>query len=283
METGGNMSKNELTFQRKEKKYLILEHSFDAIKDELEKHIPLYIFKGENAVSGIETTYLDTKDFMLFYEYLNRRKFRFKIRMRRYITEGNVGDVYLVELKIKHKSISSKRRFVLPADLMEQFLAGKDIRKEIKEANQGLVGAQKTYKLISNLIKLNGFVPVMRSSYQRLAFQKKTKKVRVTVDHNIRHEKLLGAEKIGTLDAVILESKIIGKSPKWYKKMVNQLSLLKQPRFSKFATGLNSLYFPQRGKYNFYCSDEEIRETPQQVRDSFELIKKAFKLEDSEF
>ncbi|MCF7918561.1 MAG: polyphosphate polymerase domain-containing protein [Candidatus Cloacimonetes bacterium] len=277
------MSKNELTFKRKEKKYLILEHSFDEIKDELVNHIPVYIFKGDKAASGIETTYLDTKDFLLFSEYLNQRKFRYKIRLRRYINENQIEEVFLVELKVKANSISLKRRFVLPADLLKRFLEGADIKAEIKEANQGLAGALKTYKLISRLIKLNGFVPVLRSSYERMAFQKKTRKVRITVDHNIRHEKLLGTAKTATLDAVILESKISGKSPKWYKKMVNQLSLLKQTRFSKFATGLNSLYFPDRGKYNFDCSKEEERETPDLVRASYELIKKAFKLEECDF
>jgi len=269
------MSKNDLNFRRKERKYIILEHSFDEIKEELNDHIPVYIFKGENPYYQIETTYLDTKDHLLFHEYLNKRKFRYKIRLRRY----NKSEDYLVELKVKHLGISNKKRFILPAELLADFLAGKNIKKEIRKANDGLVGAQKTYKIISKLIDLNGFVPVLRSSYQRVAFQKKSKKVRITVDRNITHEKLLGKYQTTTLDAVVLESKIMGKTPKWHKVMVNKLSLLRQKRFSKFATGINSNYYPARGKYNFEVDEKTKKETPQKVQDSFELIKKYLKLE----
>jgi SPX domain protein involved in polyphosphate accumulation len=274
------MSKKELTFKRKEKKYLILEHTFDQIKEDLEQHIPIQIFKGNNSVSGIETTYLDTKDFLLYKEYLCRRDFRFKIRLRRYKNDGLFDDSYLVELKVKSNKISLKRRFTLPAKLLTRFLKGDNIKQEIKEANKGFSGAQKTYKIIAQLIELNQFVPVLRSSYQRIAFQKKTKRVRITVDQNVKHEKLLGKPDTATLDAVILESKISGKSPKWHKKMVNKLSLLKQMRFSKFATGMNSLYFPQRGKYNFIADREEDYPMPDNLVKSVELINTVIKIQE---
>jgi len=274
------MSKKELTFKRKEKKYLILEHTFDQIKDELEQHIPIQIFKGNNCVSGIETTYLDTKDFLLYKEYLCRRNFRFKIRLRRYKNDGIFDDSYLVELKVKSNKMSLKRRFTLPAELLTRFLKGENIKQEIKEANKGFSGAQKTYKIIAQLIELNQFVPVLRSSYQRIAFQKKTKRVRITVDQKVTHEKLLGKPDTATLDAVILESKISGKSPKWHKKMVNKLSLLKQMRFSKFATGMNSLYFPQRGKYNFNADSEADYPMPENLVKAVELIKKVIKIDE---
>ncbi len=270
------MSKSDLNFKRKERKYLILEHNFEEIKEELTDHIPIHIFKGKNPYM-IETTYLDTKDHLLFNEYLNQRKFRFKIRLRKY---NNHVEKYLVELKVKHDGISQKKRFILPGELLTNFLNGEDIKAKIKEANKGLVGALKTYKLIANLIVLNHFVPVLKSSYERVAFQKKSKKIRITVDRNITHEKLLGKPKTTTLDALVLESKIMGKTPKWYKKMANKLSLLRQKRFSKFSTGINSIYFPSRGKYNFEIENEERKEIPQKIIDSFELIKKYLKLED---
>jgi len=270
------MSNNDLNFKRKERKYLILEHTFEEIKEELSEHIPIHIFEGKNPYL-IETTYLDTKEHLLFHEYLNRRKFRFKIRLRRY----NDSDNYLVELKVKHNGISRKKRFILPADLLSDFLAGKKIKDEIKAANKELAGAQKTYKMISKLISLNEFVPVLRSSYERVAFQKKSRKVRITVDRNITHEKLLGKPKTTTLDAVVLESKVMGKTPKWHKKMVNRLSLLRQRRFSKFSTGINSIYYPARGKYNFEIDEETETETPLKILESFELMKKYLKLGES--
>lgn len=279
---GDFMATADLSFKRKERKYIILEHTFEEIIEQIQQHLPIFRYENKPEILNIETTYLDTKDFLLFREYLNRRNFRFKIRLRRYGFDGQFDPEYLVELKIKHNSISRKKRFKLPAEYFDAFIKNEDLRQVIKEANQGLIGAQKTYRLIHKLIKSNNFVPVLQTSYHRIAFQKKSKRVRVTVDNGIRHKKLLGKPGTETLDAVVLESKIMGKTPKWHKKMVNQLSLLKQQRFSKFATGMNSLYFPERGKYNFFNDDEnKVPEVPQQIIDSFEILKTALKLDEN--
>jgi len=269
-----------LEFKRKERKYLIIEHSFAEIKQALENYMPVHIFNGNNPVSFIQTTYFDSKDFLLFKEYLNRRKFRFKIRIRRYCQDENHKDDNLVELKIKHNSVSYKKRFHLPIDLLEPFLKGEDIINEIKHENKHLSGAQKTYKIIRTIILMNNLVPVLQTSYERVAFQKKKALVRVTIDRNINHQKLLGYSKQDKLDAIVLESKIKGKVPAWNKKMVNKLSLLKQSRFSKYATGINSIYFPQRGKYNFALDETMIIEKiPDSINESFDLLNKTFKID----
>jgi SPX domain protein involved in polyphosphate accumulation len=273
------MSANDLSLQRKERKYIILEHTFDEIIEEIQTHIPIYQHNGNPGIVNIETTYLDTEDFLLYNEFLNNRKFRYKIRMRRYGYDGVFAPEYLVELKIKYNSISSKKRFVLPAAHYDTFVRNGDLRAEVKEANNGMMGAQKTYRLIHKLISINGFVPVLRTTYTRIAFQKVSKRVRVTVDKGISHQALLGKPRTATLDAVVLESKIMGKTPKWHKNMVSLLSLLRQQRFSKYATGINSIYFPERGKYYFFGEKEQaIPEMPQKITASFELLKTALKL-----
>jgi SPX domain protein involved in polyphosphate accumulation len=276
------MNNNELSFKRKERKYLILEHSFDEIVEEIRKHIPVYHYEDKPALLEIETIYLDTPDLLLYEEFLNRRQFRFKVRLRRYGYEGVVVPKYLVEIKVSHDNISTKKRFILPAEHYAAFLRNEDLLPVIKAANQGFTGAQKTYRLVARLMQINGFVPVLETRYNRIAFQKKSKRVRITVDNGITHKRLLGKPKTETLDAMVLESKIMGKQPQWYKRMVNQLSLLRQQRFSKYATGINSLYFPQRGKYNFYRDDElPAGEIPELIRASFEVLKPALKLQDS--
>jgi SPX domain protein involved in polyphosphate accumulation len=278
---GGKMSPNDLSIQRNERKYLILEHSFQEIIEEIQDHIPVHCYEGKPALVDIETIYLDTDDFLLFNEFLLRRKFRYKIRLRRYGYAGVFEPAYFVEMKVSHDKISTKKRFVLPAECYDAFLRNEDLKAVVKEANKGLKGALKTYKLVHALMKLNHFLPVLRTSYNRIAFQKQSKRVRITVDNNITHQKLLGKPRLETLDAIVLESKIAGKTPKWHKKMVNRLSLLRQQRFSKFATGINSIYFPKRGKYNFY-NDGDIDDTqiPQRIKDSFELLKPALKMGD---
>lgn len=276
------MSSNDLSFKRKERKYIILEHTFDDIVKAMEEHIPVYRFEGKPGLLNIETTYLDTDDFLLFNEFLNRRKFRYKIRMRRYGYDGIFEPQYLVEMKVSHDAISTKKRFILPAQYYDAFLMNEDLREIVKEANQGLMGAQKTYRIIHKLMRINQLVPVLQTSYNRVAFQKKSKRVRITIDTGIVHKKLLGKPKTETLDALVLESKIMGKTPKWHKKLVNQLSLLRQQRFSKYATGINSIYFPQRGKYNFTLEEEELNtDIPKKIVDSFEMLKSYLNMSES--
>lgn len=273
------MTDNNLTFRRKERKYLVVEHSFEELVEALNGHIPVNIYEGDNPCCRIQTIYLDTAHHTLYREYLLRRDFRFKIRLRRYGYDGEFQEYYLVEIKAKKNGISNKKRFVLPGECLRDFIKGVDLKKQIKEANKGLRGAQKTYKLVRKLIALNCLVPVMETSYDRVAFQKKSRRVRITIDRNIVHKKLIGTHKTAYLDAVILESKIMGKTPKWHKKVVNKLSLLRQNRFSKYATGINALYFPGRGKYNF--TDENIGacEMPEAIQQSYELMKDYLKLE----
>ena len=268
------------SFCRKEKKFIILEHTFHEIQEKITKHIPIHTFNEGFPNTLIETTYLDDANFTLFHEYLRKRNFRFKIRMRRYGYGSEISDVYWVELKVKQNSISSKKRFILPGELLEQFIKGKDISKEIKKANEGLVGAQKTYKVIRKLISLCNLKPVLQTSYERVAFQKKSKKIRITVDRNITHKKLVGASKIDELDAIILESKISGKTPQWYGKMENKLSLLRQRRFSKYVSGINAIYFPKRGKYNFSNGDSFAnKDLPECIVESHQLLQKKLNLE----
>lgn len=273
------MSLNNLTFTRKERKYLVLENSFEEITELLNGHIPISIFSGDEPISKIETTYLDTSEHLLFNEYLQRRPFRFKIRLRRYGCQNCFADHYMVELKAKYEGISSKKRFILPAENLKDFLNGNKLKSEIKKANKGLKGAQKSYKLIAELVKVNNFKPVLRTSYDRVAFQKKSKKIRLTIDRNIVHEKINGVTKFENLDATILESKVMGKTPKWHKNMVNKLSLLRQPRFSKYATGMNSLYYPSRGKYNFTQDGVTLTEMPDSINQAFKLINSYLKLD----
>lgn len=270
------MADSKLYLRRKEKKYLILEYPFEQIKDVLQKHIPVHIYKGSDCKFGIETTYLDTSDFMLYNEYLSKRDFRFKVRLRRYKNDGLFDDNYFVELKVKANKISSKRRFILPAELLNSFLKGKDISSKIKNINLKLPEALNAYYIITQLVNMYHLIPVLRSSYLRMAFQSPDDNIRVTVDHKVVHEKLIGEYDHATLDAVILESKVIGKTPKWQKKMLNQLSPIRQNRFSKFATGINSLYFPERGKYNFYADEDIITPVPEMIISSKSLINSAF-------
>ncbi len=271
------MSKKTRVFKRVENKFVVLEYSFDDIQKTLVKFIPLDIFKENAPYTNIKTIYMDDDKFTIFQEYLSRRKFRFKIRFRNYGYNGLFNeDDFWAELKIKYSSVCYKKRFLFPRNLITPFIEGEDIFAEIKELNENIKGLKKTYKLMTKLIKINSLKPILITTYERAAFQNNQKNIRITIDKNIAHRPYPEPSKQKTLNAIVFESKLKKDAPNWYQNLENKLSLLPQKRFSKYATGINSVYFPARGIYNFYTNFAENRIVPEKIEKSLILLKKAF-------
>jgi len=271
--------KEDTSFRRSESKFIVLEHSFEAILNELEKHIPLDTFHLKVPVLQIETIYLEDSKFTIFREYLSKRKFRFKIRFRRYGHSDKLDiDEIWAEIKIKQKSISYKKRFKLTQELFIPFINGEDIFEKVSLLNRGVEDLKKIYCLTQELIKLNNLKPTLITSYERVAFQSKNKNIRITVDRNITHRSYQKPSIQKKLSAIILESKISGKVPNWYHTEENKLALLPQKRFSKYATGINSVFFPDRGLYNFYTNFAETKIMGKNTFESLLLIEQSIDL-----
>jgi hypothetical protein len=270
--------KEENSFCRSEKKFIVLEHTFDEILEELGKHIPIDNFQTEYPLSLIETIYLEDNNFTIFKEYLSHRNFRFKIRFRRYVHYGKLDENILwTELKIKRKSISYKKRFKLTKDLFIPFISGENIFEKVSILNKGDKDFIKIYNLAQELIKKNNLKPTLITSYERIAFQSKNNNIRITVDRNISHRSYQNPSIHKKLKIIVLELKINGKIPKWYKAEENKLALLPQNRFSKYATGINSIYFPNRGLYNFYTNFAETKIMGENIYNSLILIEQTLK------
>jgi len=265
----------EQFFKRVENKFVVLEYSFDEINNTLQHYIPLHTFDEKSPYTMIKSIYLDDDRFSIFQEYLSRRKFRFKVRFRNYGHRGKFDkNDFWAELKVKHQSVCYKKRFLFPYKKLEAFIDGENILSTVKELNPKISDVERTYHLLSELIAINGFKPVLVTSYERAAFQNKSKTIRITVDHNIMHKSLLKPFRTKTLKAIVFESKIGKQSPLWYNKMENRLSLLPQKRFSKYATGINSTYFPARGIYNFFTNFAESVTVPPKIEKSMLLLKR---------
>lgn len=268
------MSENT-SFRRSEKKYVALDKSFVEIFKTLEHHIPVDSFKEDSIITLIKTIYLDDNDFSLFKEYLSKRKFRYKIRFRCYGHDFKFDENdFWAEFKVKYKKISYKKRFRISPEIFEPFLNGKDIRKEIMKLNDNSEEVLQTYNIMTELIKVNKLLPVLTTIYERVAFQNESKEIRITIDRNITHHSHGNIEVIKKLKAIVCETKIQGESPQWYTDLVNTLSLLPQKRFSKYATGINSVYFPERGTYNFYTNYAEAKIISEEMKKNITYIKK---------
>ena len=268
------MSKKTREFRRMESKFLVLENSFEEIRNTLKKHIPQDIFDKTSPYTNIKTIYFDDDKFSIFQEYLSRRKFRFKVRFRNYgHNDVFKKEDFWAELKVKFRGVCFKKRFLFPYELINDFADGKDIFYEISEINSDTRGLKKIYKLMAKLIKINNMKPQLITTYERAAFQNKEKNVRITVDKNITHRSFKNPEEKKSLSPVVFESKIGENCPQWYKELENTLSLLPQKRFSKYATGINTTYFPLRGIYNFYTNFAETRVVSEKIEKSLILIK----------
>ncbi len=268
------MSENT-SFRRSEKKYIALDKSFVEIFKTLEQHIPVDSFKEDSIITLIKTIYLDDSNFSLFKEYLIKRKFRYKIRFRCYGHDFKFDENdFWAELKIKYKKISYKKRFLISPEIFEPFLNGEDIRKEIMLLNNNSEEALQSYNIMIELIKVNKLRPVLTTIYERVAFQNKSKEIRLTIDRNIKHHSHGNTKVIKKLKAIVCETKIQGEQPQWYTDLVNTLSLLPQKRFSKYATGINSVYFPARGTYNFYTNYAEAKIISEKMKKNINYIKK---------
>lgn len=271
------MKKKQSSFRRREDKFIVIDNTYKELVNALEKHIPIFCYNNKDDISQIKTTYLDNSEFNIFKEYLAKREFRFKIRLRKYGYRKVFENNFWVDIKVKHCGTTFKRRFLLPEELYEKFIKYEDIYKEIKIANTGVPYLKKTYNLIAELMKINNLKPIITTQYDRTSFQKKSKRIRITIDKNIEHIALNKNKNKKKLSIIVFESKIVGKKSKWYKKMENNLSLLPQKRFSKYATGINSVYFPARGSYNFSTNFVEIEQIPKNIEKSLQLIKECFK------
>jgi SPX domain protein involved in polyphosphate accumulation len=268
------------SFVRNENKFVVLEKSFVEIFKTLEKHMLVDSFKKDSVITLIKSIYLDDDKFSLFREYLSKRKFRFKIRFRCYGHDFKFDeDDFWAEFKVKYKKISRKERFLISQKIFEPLLRGENVEEEIMRLNNNSEKVLQVYRVMSELIKLNNLRPKLVTTYERVAFTDEEKKVRITVDRNIKHQANDDKKNMNKLHAIVCETKIQGEPPEWYYNLVNELSLLQQKRFSKYATGINSVYFPARGTYNFYTNFAESKTISDRMTKNLEYLKKAFDLE----
>jgi SPX domain protein involved in polyphosphate accumulation len=271
---------NSNSFVRSENKFVVLEKSFVEIFKSLEKNMLVDSFKKDSVITLIKSIYLDDDKFSLFREYLSKRKFRFKIRFRNYGHDFKFDeDDFWAEFKVKYKKISRKERFLISPAIFKPFLNGENVEAEIMRLNNNSEKVLQVYRVMSELIKLNNLHPVLTTTYERVAFTDESKDVRITVDRNIKHHSHDDKKKTNKLHAIVCETKIHGEPPEWYYTLVNELSLLQQKRFSKYATGINSVYFPARGTYNFYTNFAESKTISDRMGKNLEFLKKAFDLE----
>jgi SPX domain protein involved in polyphosphate accumulation len=201
--------------------------------------LPVHHFAGPHDWSNIRTTYLDTLDGLCFREYVDDVPIRRKVRIRQYGSGGKFESVCWVELKLKHESLSLKRRFCCRREDEPAFLQGKDIVEQIGPEQDPK--NRQAYQMVRTAVLDLHLLPVVRVDYDRIAFQNpEDATLRMTLDRNLRFCSA-SREYEGRLEGLVLEVKHAGDRPDWLASLREQLGLKRVYRYSKFGRCMKRL------------------------------------------
>lgn len=225
------MSEYQSVFRRVEKKYLLGEAQYMALRQRLEDFMKADQF-AQNTVCNI---YFDTPDYRLIRRSLEKPVYKEKLRLRSYGTP-EAGSTVFLELKKKFKGVVYKRRVDLTLSAAEAYLYG-GVRPE------GTGCEEQILKEIDWVLKYYGQVrPVMYLSYERSAYCGKGEPgLRITFDTNIRYRREELSLESGPRGAQLLtegsrlmEIKMPESMPIWLSQLLSELEIY--PRsFSKYG------------------------------------------------
>jgi len=235
------------TFSRSERKYLPGNQRYHLTLNTVKKFVPVYMFEKNKPVTNVRTIYFDNDNFDTYYDWLNREPIRYKVRYREYGYDGKFSDDLWMELKIKNHAISQKKRFKLKRQHLEKFIAGEDVLKEVLRDNKKNRDIVDAYTRIQAHIVSHRLRPILAMEYNRVSFQPcEDSDVRITVDKDIVMRNLLNGEVVKD-GCIVLETKVSGpRAPLWLNDMMEELGTTQDVRFSKFASGVQRLFFRQQ-------------------------------------
>lgn len=277
---------SQQNFVRQTTKYWVHPDNITELKLVILKHLPVLVFNADKEFepedSAITSIYFDNKNMGLYYGRLRKDEGAEAIRLRWY--GGMKSDQIFVERKTHREDWtgekSVKARFVLKEKKVNDFLKGKltasqafekmrkDGKKSIKEIdNLERLAKEVQYRVIKDKMR-----PVMRSFYNRTAFQLPgDARVRISLDTELsmtREDNFDGDDRtngnwrrtdigvdypfsqlpekdICRFPYAVLEVKLqtqLGQEPPaWVKDLVTSHLVEAVPKFSKFIHGGASL------------------------------------------
>lgn len=281
---------NQNAFVRSTTKYWVHEENIVALKLNILKQLPVLVFDPNKEFSikdsAITSIYYDNEDLELYLGRLEKTEGAEAIRMRWY---GDVdGKVVFVERKTHREDWtgekSVKERFTIKEDKLNDFCAGRytmdeefdALLKKGKKTEKEVEGMKQLADEIQYAIVTRKLVPVMRSFYNRTAFQLPgNASVRISLDTEltlIREDDFDGVDRThgnwrrtdfgidfpfptvkkedkeifpyGILE-VKLATRVGEEPPQWIRDLVNSHLVEAVPKFSKFIHGCATL-LPER-------------------------------------
>jgi len=218
-------------FKRVEKKYLLSEAQYMALRQLLEDHMKADRY-ANNTICNI---YYDTPDGRLIRASLEKPVYKEKLRMRSYGTPDQKSVVF-IELKKKFDGVVYKRRADLPLWEARDYLRGTGRPEEAG-------GKEQILREIDWFMQFYGNIrPAMFLAYDRSAFcGKENAELRLTFDSRIRYrtEALDLTAGVWGKDLLepgqrLMEVKLEGAMPLWLSEALAGLSIY-PASFSKYG------------------------------------------------
>src|SRR5262245_36598515 len=131
-------------WKRREEKYEMPVGKATFLRDEIEKHLPLFEFRRGHPFTFITTVYFDTEKLDFYKRAKTYYDDNIKIRVKEYYYQGRSSslgaaglasrgspwitfDYCFVEIKQRIQGLVVKRRFELPKRLLAPLLRGEDV------------------------------------------------------------------------------------------------------------------------------------------------------------
>lgn len=263
-----------LTAGRREIKYLLPKAQLAEFSAAVAKHLPVHMIRawGDSsppiAAHAVTTVYFDTDEHDLFQAAYGTDR-NIKLRVREYDSAhpdmvalgeregGGFDEIVWLELKVRDRDHTGKRRVAIPKPDVVAFLA------EGKRSAQMDVLAREVAGTAEVLDELLGFVasfgktltPAVVVNYVRCAWQSEDGKVRVTIDRDVAFfppshdqwrrqdltERVSLGPPAGVESSCVIEVKSHGPTPLWLESALAACEA-RRVDYSKFVAAMVALY-----------------------------------------
>lgn len=233
-------------FKRYELKFHITREEHAALRERILPRMTYDTYGDPEGKYNIVTLYYESTDKKIYYETMNRLRFRQKLRLRVY-DEADLSSNAFIEIKQKFRNVVNKRRTMIPLGEAYQVLSepyNEELIQSVNASNPQILREALHFKELYNL------QPALVVSYDRQAFsgvEESELDLRVTFDYNLKcRSDHLGLENgpeglhFTDEDFVVLEVKVSNSVPFWLARTLSDLGFARRG-FSKFCTSIDLL------------------------------------------
>ncbi len=232
-------------FQRYEKKYILTRQQYSEILSLMQEQMTA----DQYGLYSISNIYLDTPDYQLVRNSMEKPLYKEKLRLRSYGTP-QLEDEISFEIKKKFQGVVYKRRFQLPLREAMHF-----VRYRRPPSNHQQIADE-----ISWCLSRYRPEPKVMIAYKRLAFIGKTNPdLRITFDHDIRYRRSVldlsqgcWGKPLLPQEAVLMEIKTPVAIPLWLCRSLSDHAVY-PASFSKYGYCYQNHLFPQKNEQGGAC------------------------------